>query len=292
VLNAIVREHGGLTWTIAYESQAAGQPARAGERDSVILLHPARDYGVSSLRIARDGHMSVFNTRTPLVRRPSTRESLRATLSLPILEPRLDEEIDRLCRALEVRCAIELVSTTPPGWSMLRSGIAATYDFTGLTPAEALDVLMDLAPGLTWRLEGEVYRIRSAAVAPRRDMPLDRLIGNFEGRFESLTALAHGVRELFTITPAPRRGETPVDVFGATGGANRNTMSPMAGALERPLSMRLRNVTVRRILDEIAKAHGDLSWSVRYIDAHGTYPEFELRFSQPSSATGLTVHIR
>lgn len=292
VLNAIVREHGGLTWTVAYEPQDATRAARVAERDSVILLRPARDYGISSLRIARDGRLSAFNTRTPLVRVPSTRGSLRATLQLPFPEPRLDEEIDRLCRALEIRCAIELISRTPPGWDMLRGSTAASYDFSGLTPAEALDALTGLAPGLAWRRDGEVYRISSAALSGARDLPLDRRVRNFEGRFESLTALAHGVRELFTIVPAPRRGATPVNVFGATGGANRTTMSPTAGALERPLSLKLRNVSVRQILDEMAKAHGTLSWSVQYIDAHGTYPEFELRLSQPDSATGLPISIR
>ena len=291
VLNAIVREHGGLTWTVAYEPPDSGA-ARVEERDSVILLRSARDYGISSLRVARDGRMSVFNTRTPLVRVPSTRGALRATLPLPFTEPGLDEDIDRLCRALEIRCAIELISRTPPGWSRLRGAIAGTYDFSGLTPAEALDALAGLAPGLTWRRDGEVYRISSAGLSGARDLPLDRRVRNFEGRFESLTALAHGVRELFTIVPAPRQGATPVNVFGATGGANRTTMSPTAGALERPLSLKLRNVSVRQILDEMAKAHGTLSWSVQYIDAHGTYPEFELRLSQPDSATGLPISIR
>ena len=292
VLNTIVREHGGLTWTVAFEAQDPARAARAEERDSVILLRPAADYGISSLRIARGSRMSVFNTRTPLVRVPATRGSLRATLPLPFTEPSLDEDIDRLCRALEIRCAIELLSRTPPGWSRLRGAIAGTYDFSGLTPAEALDALAGLSPGLTWRRDRDVYRISSAGLSGARDLPLDRRVRNFEGRFESLTALLHGVRELFTIQPAPRRGETAVNVFGATGAANRTTMSPTAGALERPLSLKLRNVSVRQILDEIARAHGTLSWSVQYIDAHGTYPEFELRFSQAGSATGLPIPIR
>ena len=292
VLNAIVREHGDLTWAIAYEPPASAQTAQPNERDSVILLRSARDYGISSLRIARDSRMSVFNTRTPLARRLSTRETLRATLQLPFVEERIDEDIDRLCRALEVRCAIELVSKTPPGWGLMRGPVAANYDFSGLTPAEAFDALIGLSPRLAWRREGDVFRITSAALAKSRDMPLDRRIRNFEGRFESLTALAQGVRELFTIDPAPRRGATPVDVFGMTGGANRITMSPTAGALERPLSLKLRNVSVRQVLDEIGKTHRELSWSVRYIDAHGTYPEFELRLSQPQSATGLTIPVR
>jgi hypothetical protein len=234
----------------------------------------------------------VFNTRTPLVRVPATRGSLRATLPLPLTESHLDEDIDRLCRALEIRCAIELLARTPPDWSRLRGAIAGTYDFSGLTPAEALDALAGLSPGLTWRRDRDVYRISSAALSGARDLPLDRRVRSFEGRFESLTALLHGVRELFTIQPAPRRGETPVNVFGATGAANRTTMSPAAGALERPLSLKLRNVSVRQILDEIARAHGTLSWSVQYTDAHGTFPEFEVRLSQAGSATGLVVSIR
>ena len=90
-----------------------------------------------------------------------------------------------------------------------------------------------------------MFRITSAVLAKRRDMPLDRRIRNFEGRFESLTALAQAVHEVFTPDPASRRGATPVDIFGMTGGASRTTMSPTAGALDRPLSLKLRLTRLR-----------------------------------------------
>jgi hypothetical protein len=112
-------------------------------------------------------------------------------------------------------------------------------------------------------------------------LPLDRRVEVIERRLARFDEIFDLVRSL--MDPSWQRPGTTV-VIGP--------VSPDERSRNRPVDLNLRNVTVRQILDEIARQHGGLSWSVRYIEANGLYPEMMLTLSTGSGGTGTSIRIR
>jgi hypothetical protein len=285
VLNALATAHGNLGWTIRYEHPQPGRGAEVREEHAVLVLSILSDYTSAGLQYARDGSMTItrpasrtlgtpFSTGQPGAgpRRPPP------VLSLPPLG-RVDSAIDRVCLGLGVRCTYELVTDrvrpvtiSPP--------VEGNYDFSGMAANDAMNKIVELVPGLTWKLEGEFYRFRSVGIESFGELPLDRRIPLFEHDLPNIVAIRDAAAWLLR-GPDPRR---PTFSAPPAGGVR----SP--GAPEsRSVTVRLENATVREIFDAIGRANPDLTWGVHYLNANGTVPQVEYRLNERNSATGTTV---
>ena len=116
------------------------------------------------------------------------------------------------------------------------------------------------------------------------ELPLDRRIPLFEHDLPSTAAIRDAVQWLLR------------DPDGAPPGTlSRPAPAPTRGGgppPSRPVTVRLQNATIREILDAIIRANPDYSWGVRYLDAHGTLPQLDFRFSERGSSPSSTVPLR
>jgi hypothetical protein len=284
VLNAIVAQNGGVHWILSYEASSPGQPPQAREEDSIITLSLLQSAMLDGIRFARDGAMSA----TAPVSRPSIPSGPRVMLDLPVNERTLSSSLERICRSLSIRCTVEVSTTTPPGFERSTFSLpAASYDFSGMAPRAVMDKLVELAPELSWTLDGEIYRVRSRSLANASSLPLDRRIPSIDQKLETVGAVLEVIRTIFNppVPGAGRRGgmPPPATTMSLTGPVNQR---------DRTVAIALKDFTVRQFLDEVARQYGDLSWNVRYLDANGTYPQFELMLNGSNWGSGTTVTIR
>ena len=301
VLNAIALRLNNVSWIVMYEAPAAGQAARPRDEDAVIVVGVNQSWALDGIRFNRDG-----TTAAVVPIRPSLPTGPRMTIELPITERTWPYSIGRVCQAVSIRCTVELVATTPSNYGpAVYPPPTAQYDFTGMAAREALDKLVQLAPDLSWRLDGDVYRIASRSLEKATNLPLDERIPSIEQKLETLSAVSNFLRNYFVPPPAVssvgrRGGPLPPGaatgvVGGVVGGIPGGTPPSQTQTVlprDRTVVISLKNATVRQFLDEVAKQHGDLTWSVRYLDANGTYPQFELTLSGSNYSTGTSINVR
>ena len=283
VLNAIVFANGGVGWTMRYAG-AGGAPGRAIEADGVLELWPMTGSAYMSVQVSRaglwaetPGDARVSMTSSGLPQPPDGMP--RALLSLPIESRRLTVELSRWCRTLSMKCTVEFVGPPLVGGPM--GPPTAQYDFTGMAAKEALEKLTTFVPDVEWREEAGVYRIRSRAL-PSTGMALDRVVASVDHTTGTLN-------EVFTLIRSIVSGDKPL-LPGLTAGPT--VMSSSQDQRNRPVTLKMSNVTVRQILDEVARQYGDCSWSVRYTEANGTYPEMLLTIMVATGSTGVTLGIK
>jgi hypothetical protein len=199
--------------------------------------------------------------------------------------------LDRLSMATRTPVGIETISPLPPGLPPPpTSPSSAYYDLTGLTMQEALDKLTAFLPEYSWSLDDGIHHIRPRSLAQARNLPLDKPVDRFSRSFANVQAALTGVREIFQ-TPLGAGVGMAMGLSGSSSGFG--TPERVNESRERPISVDLTNVTVRQILDAIVRRHGDISWTVEYVDANGTYPQFQLHFTGFDGwSSGTTVRIR
>ena len=67
--------------------------------------------------------------------------------------------------------------------------------------------------------------------------------------------------------------------------------SPPNRTGERPVAVRMRNATIGEILDEIARLHAQVTWSVRYLFVNGTMPQLDFALSARDGTTASTISL-
>ena len=288
VLNTLVARHGNLAWLVRYQSLQPNRDAEVRDADAVLVLSLLNDAASPGLQVDHSGAMT-------LMRAPD-RGTLFATVAVSGVAPgpaphlnlplRGDREVmlDRICRGLGAQCVFEVLTSELRTFGPMGPN-EAYYDFTGLSIEEALDVVTRFVPDLTWRRDGALYRVRSRGLETVKDLPLDRRVASFEHDLPAISSIREAVRGLLLSTGVER----PVVQSGAAG-ADIITSSPNRPA-ERPIAVRLRNATIREILDEISRLHGELTWSVRYLYVNGTMPQLDFALSVRNSTTGSTVYL-
>ena len=224
------------------------------------------------------------------------------TVDLPLDERSMQNTLSNVCRAFAIRCSMELTTSMPPGYGLSFSPATASYDLSGFSAREALDKIVELAPDFAWQQDGDVYRLKSSSLARAKDLPLDRRIGRYERTLETLSAVVEAMRIFYappaTATGGRGRGLPGGVVGGVVAGIQAPSMViggvgfPSVSERDRTIEVKLADATVRQFLDEVARLYGNLSWSARYLDANGTYPQFELTLSTPSGGTGTTIMVR
>jgi hypothetical protein len=178
-----------------------------------------------------------------------------------------------------MKCTVELAGPPITGFGSIGPP-NAMYDFTGMPAPEALATLVTFAPDLEWRDDGGIYRIRSRAL-PSAGMALDRVVASVDQKTENVNDVFAFIRSIVS-GDKPPQAIISVGPTAVSGQSDRN----------RTVTLKMTNVTVRQILDEVARQYGDSSWSVRYTEANGIYPELMLTISVGTSGTGVTMSIK
>jgi hypothetical protein len=256
------------------------------EEDCIIEVTSLRPGGAPPVAFTHTGEAP----RPPAPMRPAPPPTApRLTMGVPFTT-RSETELIRVCRGLRITCTFEGVAP-----AQMRMAIGppptGTYDFTGLSGPDALDRLVMLAPELTWSRDGEIYRVRSRAIAEAADLPLDRRIPAIDRQLQTMSDIFHLVGDLMDPGVAARMdqpaGRPPTTVTMSVGGL----IGP-SSPNDRLVTLRMKDVTVRQILDEIARQHGGINWAVRYLETNGLYPEMMFTLSGDSFGQGQGIMIR
>ena len=285
VLNALATAHGNLGWTMRYEHPQAGRDAEVREEHAVLVLSILSDLTSLGLQYARDGSMTIARapSRMPVSTFSPGQPGAGPRRPLPVLSLPLfgrgDGAIDRVCLGLGVRCTYELISNHVRPVT-IQEPPEGSYDFTGMAVNDAMNKIVELVPGLTWKLEGEFYRFRSVGLESFGELPLDRRIPLFEHDLPSISAIRDAAAWLLR-GPDPKRPAFNAPPLGG--------VRPAGAPESRPVTVRLENATVREIFDAIGRANPDLTWGVHYLDANGTVPQVEYRLNERNSSTSATV---
>jgi hypothetical protein len=284
VLNEILRQNGNVAWIVRYVAKDSGVSGRVVEDDCVIELSALFRGNAPAFTFTHDG---LPPRPRPVPGRPPAVPNAagRVTLSLPVAERSIDYSIARVCRALEITCTVEL-ATPPLARSDPPMRTTATYDFTGMSGAEAVARLTSLLPDLSWKQEGALFRIRSRAIADAGALPLDRKIAAIDRQLATQANIFQTVGQLMDRSQS---ASLTLPLIGQ--GLNITTIGP-GPARGQPVELHLRDVTVRQILDEIVRQHGAVQWGVRYIEANGLYPEMILTLAGDTGGQGQGIVIR
>ena len=286
VLNALATAHGNLGWTMRYEHPQPGRDAEVREEHAVLVLSILSDLTSAGLQYARDGSMTITRpaSRTPGSAFSTGQPGVGPRRPLPVLSLPLfgrgDSGIDRVCLGLGVRCLFELVSDRVRPVTISQP-VEGTYDFSGMAVSDAMNKILELVPGLTWKLEGEFYRFRSVGIESFGELPLDRRIPLFEHDLPNIAAIRDAAAWLL------RGSDARLPTFATPPPAS--SVRPTGAPEARPFTVRLENATVREIFDAIARANPDITWGVHYLNANGTVPQVEFRLNERNSATSATV---
>jgi hypothetical protein len=211
-----------------------------------------------------------------------------AMLTLPATWPSVELAVQRLTTIVHAAFGVEGVTefSTRPAVPSL---IGDYYDLSGMSLVEALDKIGELG-GAVWIEERGVYHVRSKRLAGASGLPLDRKIDHFEQQLPDARAATASLRELLSNQPGSAPARNPPGASVSTSiSVNGAPPPPVMG---RPISVNLSNVTVREILDDIVRQYGDAVWSVTYISANGTYPQFNLRLAGSNWSSSTVVAIR
>jgi hypothetical protein len=290
VLNEIVRLNGNASWSIRYVSRETDRSARSSEEDCVISIAAHLGSMLRTVEFDREGSLRVAwpapPTFTPssVPPPPVSPVARRAVLNLPVQDRQIEMSLLGVCRALAIRCSIELSSSTIRG-PMGQQMTTARYDFAGMAGPDAMEKMTELVPNLTWTADGPIYRIRSRAIAGAADLPLDRRIETFDRGIETFSEIFQVMRSLLDRTSSSRIAIGVPNQTVAVGG-------PPPSAGDRPIAISLRNATIRQILDEIVRQHGGIAWAVRYVEANGLYPELMLTLTTDTGGSGQGMSIR
>ena len=282
-LNAIVFQNGSVGWTVRYAG-ADGRAGRVVEEDCVLELWPTSGSAYTSAQVSRsgawvaptDGVRITTATSAPPVSTPGTP---RAQITLPINTRRLTSELSRWCRGLSVRCSVEVLG--PPLQPGPMGPPTGSYDFTGMSPRDAFEKLTTFAPDLEWRDDNGIYRIRARDL-PATGMVLDRVVASVDQKIETQNEVLAFVRSL--VSGAQSALQSSINI---------GPISVVSSDRDRPVTLKMTNVTVRQVLDEMARQCGaDCSWAVRYTEANGIYPELMFTWSVGTGSSGVTMPIK
>jgi hypothetical protein len=284
VLNAIVKANGNVSWSVAYVSRDPARPARMSEEDAVLTLMAHQGSMGRGVEFARDGSITRPGIPVPSEPRPSPPPSGSTVLALPLDERFLQSQVLQMCRGLGIQCSIELVGATmQPGIGPPRPP-TARYDFTGLSGPDAMNKLVELAPELSWTADGPIHRLRARRLAGASNLPLDRRVDAIDRRILTFNEIFEVIRSL--LDPVGEQARPTVSIGSVSVGG------PPPSTGDRPVELSMRNVTIRQVLDEIVRQHGAISWSVRYVEANGVYPELMLSLTTDRGGSGRGMRVR
>jgi len=180
--------------------------------------------------------------------------------------------IARLAGSQRRPVGLELLPTSAPG--LQETNLA--LDLTGMSFAEALPLLIQYDPRYVYREVDSVLEIQPARSVNNREdflnIPVHQFILTNATIAEALTAVhqhldplyvepkrtMHGLQQLETRMPARAR--------------------EIRRGITKPISVNLTDTTVRRVLDHIARKHGEVWWRVECRSTVGDYRDSTIKF--------------
>ena len=201
----------------------------------------------------------------------------------------LEMNILRATAAARVPVGLERVRDEPlPDRVRRNVGSPERAVLTGHSLGDVLNLLTAQAPPLLSSAALGIYRFSwqehdgMISVTPVRGQAsfLDTLIPVFELKAGTLSSAATAIHRFFDPQFPDRSGaadQTPPSMLVAE--ANYEAYLEKRTVLKKPFSVALTNVTVRQVLDGIAKAHGEVSWIVTYHDTAMAYAQSRLSFA-------------
>jgi hypothetical protein len=251
LLNAVVKAHGDAIWVLSY----FGPPATY-ERSRLEFIKSGGQTGNGYE--ARPWPPIPPRGIPPL---PSPLKYLR-----PITPAGALGAAQQIALANHMPTGVEMPIERTGERPMIGSG--AALDLTGLSPEAAFDALRQEQPGFEWTTFGSVVRMYPTSSRPGTGGPLDRVVDRFDLNRASLGKAHNDVAGLFDRSrwairmpsaPAPPR----MALFA-------ETLPVFSTAFEEPrITLSLKAVTIRDILDRIVAAHGEAGWTVDYRQAAG-----------------------
>jgi hypothetical protein len=308
ILNEIARRHGALSWSSTFD-RAAGRVA-----DWVVTLVPMDHAGPPIALGAQGGALAPALTPPAYAPTSLATGSRPVMLDLPVTGQGVRNMLGLASRA--TGASIGFASVAPA--SSVRPFGSEYYNLTGLPMADVLAALERLSPDYVTSEDRGVYHVRLRQ--PPRELTawLDQRIARFDHKFENLRDAMNVVAAIGSAGPGPMRGMrqggggagaagappvgaggtrgVPGGVAGGVVGGIPNpppaaTPSPsdtMTARLQKTMTFAMTNVTVREILDEIARQFGALVWTVEQ-RTNPTGVSMFLSFSSDNWTTGTSV---
>lgn len=222
--------------------------------------------------------VSVLPPSAAMAQQPKAADAIvRSGIPVVLEIPPGDMTFNVIREVLQAAGALHGIEQAP------RTADAAPVDFgrrpnrvvrlDGTPVGEALDTILREDPDYEWtEADGRILVRAAAARGGALDTRVDRFAVTAVSFIDALTAL---VRAIDPSRPQPdvMRFGLSLEVGGqkpAPGDVNREApgehqaAGPRTGAEERPITIAMDGATLLDILDAIAHAHGELSWSVGY----------------------------
>jgi hypothetical protein len=262
ILEAIAAAHGRLSWSIQYDDADAGFEhatiAMTGEEASAVAasLHASRAIARSRERVL-----------VPM------RRSIGTMLSI-------------YSQRVGVQYGFESLDRIP--LDLFAAG--ADLDLTDVPPDAAIRLIVSLDSRYEVEDAGGIFNVRPKGDGTGGGSWLDAHIGAFdvsdttiEGVFDAL-ALALGAAET-------GRAGSEGGPFGVQDPQERRRR--LVESRSRRISLTLGSATVREILNEVARAHGSLSWTVRPAPPASGQRAFDIGFeSSDGWSASRTLRLR
>jgi hypothetical protein len=251
ILNRLAGEHDGVLWSSGFEAPAGAGPAEARPEHWVLAVVPLAGGPPVRLTAGDDRigpaalpGLHVSTPAEPPVPAPPP-GTPRTTIDVPVTSRSLRTALGFAAKANRARVGLEVVAEGTPGESIRRS--PEYCDLTGLTMDETLAKVQAFAPDYLASLDDGVYHVRPREPQPDTTPWLALTVERFDGRFaglrEALVAVAALGRPDADARPAPVVGGRPP-------------------AADGPIGISLGHVTVRDVLDELARRSDAVQWVV------------------------------
>jgi hypothetical protein len=265
VMNRLVASHGEMIWTATYvDLRAEGAPPAVQQYCTLRFLPVSRlaisaafplASPVGQYRSAPDAPAVRPASATPAPSPPAVAPALRLMLNVPARPEDLVLVAGRIGAAARKTFGIEVVGSAQPP-APPPTGPRQAYDLSGLSIPDALNKIVEFMPAYAWSADGDVIHIRPTGAEAAHTHLLDTRVPKVAGRFESLQAALSAVIGLIQQRPPTM---PPPGRFPPAGWSDETKRLVL-----RPTEVDLRDVTIRQVLDAIARSHGAMSWAVVY----------------------------
>jgi len=271
IIDQLVAQHGGLLWVASFEPATIYDQARAQPSDWVLTLVPIDDSGIpvrmEPVRDAAASRPIVGNElRTARPSGPSVQ------FDLPASAARLRGTLMMLGREFRQPIGSEVIVSGAP----LGPQSPQYYDLTGLPLAEVFDKLVSFLPEYAVTTDRGVVHFQPKALAADSNAWLNRKVSRVDQHFDNLSDALHFVAALGGPGISGARSSSPVSNappgIGVTPPSTPMPpgVSALADRMKASITLSMTDVTIRDVLDEIARQSGTMSWSVDHRGAQAT----------------------
>jgi hypothetical protein len=232
ILEAIAAAHGRLSWSIQYDGAEAGI-----EHATISMMGEEASAVAASVRASREIARSHERVLLPV------RRSIGMMLSM-----------------YSQRAGVPFGFESLEGIPLDLSAPGTTLDLTGLSRDVAVRRIVDLDSRFEVEDVGGIFNVRPKGNGTGDGSWLDARVDSFEVNDATIDGVFGALAQALGAIETGRAGSEG-GPFGVTDPQEQRRRVLESRA--RRVSITLGSATVREILNEVARAHGSLSWTVR-----------------------------